>query len=101
MADKVNLEGSRLQLKRKEKQNRELLSRLTAPQHIVENRFTEHKKVEGYFQDRNAKNFYNCDRLMKIDTLYGTIQLGYDPRRRESFIFSYIKTSIYDTVSSS
>jgi len=82
------------------RQRAEQLARLTAPQHIVQNRFTEHTRVEGYFQDRNVPDFYGCDRLWKMDTLYGTIQLGYDPRRGISFLFANIKTSIFDTAAS-
>jgi len=92
----LNLE----RLKIEEKEDRELAARLTAPQHIVYNRFEEHAAVEGYEQDRDVADYYGCDRLMKLDTIYGRIQLAYDPRKGQSFIFANIKTSVYDNAAS-
>ncbi len=78
----------------------ETVARLTAPTHVTQNRFEEHERIEGYFEDRSAADFVGCDRLLKWDTLYGRVQLGYDPKRAKSFIFANIKTSIYDTAAS-
>lgn len=93
--------GNAVQRLEKEKIRQETRARLTVPAHITQNRFTEHHAIEGYYEDRKAANFFGCDRLWKMDTLYGTIQLGYDPKKGQSFLFSNIKTSIYDTASSS
>lgn len=79
---------------------RETDARLRAPQHLVTNRFEEHKKIEGYEQDRSVPNFYGCDRLWKLETQYGRIQMGYHPGRGQSFLFANIKTSIYDNAAS-
>lgn len=76
-------------------QQKELNDRLTAVWHVTQNHFTEHKQVEGY-QQHNSKS----DRLLKLDSIYGTIQLGYDPSRGKSFILANIKTSIYDSAPS-
>lgn len=81
-------------------QARETDARLRAPQHLVTNRFEEHKKLEGYEQDRSVPNFYGCDRLWKMETQYGRIQMGYHPGRGQSFLFANIKTSLYDTAAS-
>ena len=91
---------SELDKKLKEMEAKEKTARLTAPQHIVYSRFEEHAPVEGYEQDRDVADYYGCDRLMKLDTLYGRIQLAYDPKRGQSFIFANIKTSIYDNAAS-
>lgn len=79
---------------------RETDARLRAPQHLVTNRFEEHKKIEGYEQDRSVPNFIGCDRLWKLETQYGRIQMGYHPGRGQSFLFANIKTSLYDTAAS-
>lgn len=81
-------------------QRKEAVMRLAAPAHITQNRFEEHAKIEGYFEDRTVPDFMGCDRLWKWDTLYGTVQMGYDPKRGQSFLFSNIKTSIFDTAAS-
>lgn len=83
-----------------QKQRREAAARLTSPAHILQNRFEEHKRIEGYFEDRAVPDFLGCDRLWKWDTLYGTVQMGYDPKRGQSFLFANIKTSIFDTAAS-
>jgi len=78
----------------------ETYARLTAPSHMKTNHFREHQKIEGYFENRDVPDFMGSDRLLKIDTLYGTIQLGYYPRKGQSFLFANIKTSIFDTAAS-
>lgn len=78
----------------------ELYARLTAPEHERESSFREHERVEGYMENREAPGYIQCDRLLRLDTLYGTIQLGYNPRRNASFLFANIKTSIFDTAAS-
>ncbi|MEG1777766.1 MAG: hypothetical protein RR209_02215, partial [Angelakisella sp.] len=88
------------ELVQSEKKRKEQLARLTAPLHITQNHFTEHTSVEGYQEDRRAEGFFGCDRLMKMDSMYGTIQMGYSPRRKQSFLFANIKTSVFDTAAS-
>lgn len=82
------------------RQNDETYARLTQPQHHTANRFSEHHKVEGYHENRDVPEFLGSDRLLKIDGLYGTIQLGYNPQRGRTFLFANIKTSVYDTAPS-
>lgn len=89
-----------MQKEMSEQSRRETSARLTAPQHLVTTRFEKHQKIEGYEQDRVVPEFYGCDRLWKMDTLYGRIQMGYHPGRGQSFIFANIKTSIFDTAPS-
>lgn len=83
-----------------EKKQEETLQRLRAATHLTQNLFSEHQTIEGYYEDREVPDFYGCDRLLKLDNLYGTTQLGYDPKRGISFLFSNIKTSVYDTAAS-
>jgi len=75
----------------------ETYARLTAPQHITYSHFTRHQTVEGFHEWREVPEFAGSDRLWKMDTLYGTIQLGYNPRKGKSFLFANIKTSVYDS----
>ena len=82
------------------KSEKQTYARITAPVHIVSNSFKMHENVEGYFENRNVPNFKKCDRLVKIDSLFGTIQMGYNPKKGKSFIFANIKTSIFDTAAS-
>lgn len=87
--------------KRKTETNRrEVLARLQTPAHVTASRFEERKRVEGYFEDRSVPDFIGCNRLLKWDTVYGTIQLGYNPKRGQPFLFANIKTSIYDNAAS-
>ncbi|MBC8546556.1 hypothetical protein H8711_06360 [Clostridiaceae bacterium NSJ-31] len=81
-------------------QDRETYARLTAPRHVTLDHFRGHQKVEGYFENRDLPDFMGCDRLLKIDHLYGTVQMGYDPRKGQPFLFANIKTSLYDTAAS-
>ena len=87
-------------LREKRAEKREAIARLTAPQHLTTTRFLEHRKVEGYEQDREVHDFYGCDRLWKLETAYGRIQMGYDPKRGQSFLFANLKTSIYGNAAS-
>ena len=92
--------GRELRQKKLEKEKRdreELQNRLSAPQHIVYNRFEEHMRVEDFKQNERAADYYNYDRLMKLDTLYGRIQMGYHPGRDQAFLYANIKTSVYDS----
>lgn len=75
---------------------KELFDRLTAASHVTKHHFTEHEKVEGYTREEQG----GVDLLLKLETVYGKIQLGYDASKRKSFIFANIKPSIYDTAAS-
>ena len=88
-------------MREKKMKDKETYARLTAPQHIVKNHFSEHKRIKGFHENQNAQGFMGSDRLLSLDTIYGRIQMGYSPQRRKSFIFANIKTSSFDTASSS
>ena len=79
---------------------RETMERLTAASHVQVEYFSEHKKIEGYYEENLSGKFFNCDRLLKQDNMYGTIQLGYNPNKKNVFLFAHMKTSKYDTVAS-
>ena len=78
-------------------QENETYRRLTAAEHLQTSHFSQHEKIEGYFENRDVPDFMGSDRLLRIDTAYGTIQLGYHPMKGQSFLFANIKTSIFDT----
>ncbi|MDL2232102.1 hypothetical protein LJC63_00790 [Ruminococcaceae bacterium OttesenSCG-928-L11] len=78
----------------------ETFSRLTQPVHHRSDPFRAHQRIEGYFENRDVPDFMGSDRLLKIDGIYGTIQLGYNPQKGKTFLFANIKTSIYDTAPS-
>lgn len=84
----------------KQKKMLETYDRLTAVSHIKVESFHDHNRIEGYYEDRTVGHLFGCDRLMKIDTMFGRLQMGYNPNRGRSFIFANLKTSRYDTVSS-
>lgn len=79
---------------------RETMDRVTAASHVKIEYFAEHKKIEGYHENNVAGDFFKCDRLMKLDNMFGTLQLGYNPNRKRTFLFANMKTSRYDTVAS-
>lgn len=79
---------------------RETMDRLTAASHVQVEYFEEHKKIEGYYESVAEGKFFNCDRLLKQENMFGKIQLGYNPNRGRVFLYSNLKTSRYDTISS-
>lgn len=85
-------------LEKKEKQ--ELYDRLTAVSHIQVEHFSRHQKIEGYYEYADMGHLFTCDRLLKLETMFSRIQMGYNPNRGRSFIFANIKTSRYDTAAS-
>ena len=89
-----------LQNKTQKQQDSETYARITAPKHLSFHSFKEHKKIEGFFPNKDVPDFMGCDRLLAIDDQYGQLQLGYDPKKGKSFLFARIKTSIYDTAPS-
>lgn len=97
---KAGVNGLAEQIMEKEKDREESYARLTVPTHVTFNHFKEHQKIEGYYENRDVPDFMGCDRLLKLDHLYGTIQLGYNPMKNKSFLFANIKTSIYDQAAS-
>ncbi len=78
------------------KETKETIDRLTTPIHMEQNHFSEHVRVEGYGERAIGENFFGSDRLLKLDTRFGRIQMGYSPTKRIPFIFATIKTSLYD-----
>lgn len=82
------------------KRLREVYDRLTAVSHIKVEHFSSHNRIEGYYEDQRAGHLFGCDRLMKVDTMFSCLQMGYNPNRARSFIFANLKTSRYDTISS-
>ena len=79
---------------------RETMDRLTAASHVQTEYFADHKKIEGYYESVAEGKFFNCDRLLKQENMFGKIQLGYNPNRDRVFLYSNLKTSRYDTVAS-
>lgn len=79
---------------------RETIDRLTAPVHVTQNSYREHERVEGYYEFTDYRHLFKNDRLLKLETFYGRVQMGYDPNRRKAFLFANMKTNRYDTVSS-
>lgn len=88
------------QLMEQRRDEKETYARLTVPAHVTFNHFSKHEKVEGYFENQDVPDFMGCDRLLKLDHIYGTIQMGYNPMKNKSFLFANIKTSIYDEAAS-
>ena len=92
--------GNRSMEELKMKHYRETMDRLTAASHVKTEYYSEHKKIEGYYETLAEGKFFNCDRLMKQENMFGKIQLGYNPNRERVFIFANLKTSRYDTIAS-
>jgi hypothetical protein len=86
--------------KTEEKQMREDMDRLTAVSHIQVEHFSKHQKMDGYYEYADAGHLFTCDRLWKMENMFGRIQMGYNPNRGRSFLYANIKTSRYDTASS-
>ena len=79
---------------------RETMDRLTAASHVQTEYFADHKRIEGYYESVAEGKFFNCDRLLKQENMFGKIQLGYNPNRDRVFLYSNLNTSRYDTVAS-
>ena len=75
----------------------EELDKVTAARHIRTEHFSSHVKLEGYYESPNPSYMFQCDRLMKAESMFGRLQLGYHPARRRSFLFVHLKSSRYDT----
>lgn len=84
----------------KQKELKETYHRLTAPAHVTLSSYKEHQRIEGYYEFKDYGHIFQCDRLLKIETIYGKIQMGYNPNRARSFVFANMKTNLYDTVNS-
>lgn len=82
------------------KHNQEVRDRLTAVKHVQVEHFSEHANVEGYVGSTQMEEYFGCDRLMKMETMFTRMQLGYNPNRNKSFLVMNLKTSRYDTVAS-
>lgn len=79
------------------KDARETLDRLTAVSHVRTEHFSAHRKIEGYQEYSASENFFGKDRLWKRESMFGVVQMGYDPERQKLFLFAHMKTSRYDT----
>lgn len=86
--------------KLQEKKDIEIYDRLTAAFHVHLDHFSKHVKIEGYQEYADAGHFFGCDRLLKVENMFGKMQIGYNPNRGRSFLFANLKTSRYDTISS-
>lgn len=84
----------------RKKKWKEAYHRLTAPAHIAVHSYKEHDRIEGYYEFKDYGHIFKCDRLLKIETVYGRVQMGYNPNRGRSFVFANMKTNLYDTVNS-
>ncbi len=84
----------------KQKKLKEAYYRLTAPVHVTLNSYKEHERIEGYYEFKDYGRIFQCDRLLKLETIYGKVQMGYNPNRGRSFVFANMKTNLYDTVNS-
>ncbi|MEI3191810.1 MAG: hypothetical protein V8S36_06170 [Lachnospiraceae bacterium] len=58
--------------------------------------FAKHQKIEGYYESQMPGRLFGCDRLMKQDNMFGTLQLGYNPNRERVFLFANMKCSSTD-----
>lgn len=84
----------------RKKKLKETYFRLTSPVHVTMNSYKEHERVEGYYEFKEYGHIFKCDRLLKLETVYGKVQMGYNPNRGRSFVFANMKTNLYDTVNS-
>ena len=91
---------SKQEIKEKQKKLQETYYRLTAPVHVTLNSYKEHERIEGYYEFKDYGRIFQCDRLLKLETVYGKVQMGYNPNRGRSFVFANMKTNRYDTVNS-
>ncbi len=76
-------------------------ARIHASNHLTLDQFSDHTKIEGYFENKQVPDFLGCDRLLKMDNMFGRIQQGYNPMKNRAFLYAHIKTSIYDSAASS
>lgn len=76
---------------------RETFDRLTAVSHVQTEHFSGHRKIEGYQEYPVSEHFFGKDRLWKRESMFGVVQMGYDPEREKLFLFAHMKTSRYDT----
>lgn len=94
------MENARKMEEEKMEHFRETMDRLTAASHVQVEYFEDHQKIEGYYESVAEGKFFNCDRLLKQENMFGKIQLGYNPNRDRVFLYSNLKTSRYDTIAS-
>ena len=86
--------------KLKKQHFRETMERLTAASHVQTEYFEKHNRIEGYYERLSDGKFFHCDRLLKQENMFGSIQLGYNPNRERVFLYANLKTSRYDTIAS-
>jgi len=89
-----------LSVKKEKEKMLETFARLTAPVHVTVNSWQEHQRIEGYYEFQDYGHLFSCDRLLKLESVFGRVQMGYNPNRARSFVFANMKTNRYDTVNS-
>lgn len=82
------------------KYKQETRERLTAVKHVRTEHFKNHVKMEGYAPGRYAGHSFGCDQLMKLETAFSKVQMGFNPNRGRGFLVMNLKTSRYDTIDS-
>lgn len=82
------------------KHHKEILWRLMEPEHVTMHSFRQHQRLEAYYEQKEYGNIFQCDRLLKLETVFGRIQMGYNPNKRRGFLFVHMKNNLYDTISS-
>lgn len=100
MAEYDSMKAMQAKKGEQRKRLKETYYRLTAPAHVTLNSYKEHQRIEGYYEFKDYGHIFKCDRLLKIETIYGQLQMGYNPNRSRSFVFANMKTNLYDTVNS-
>lgn len=100
MAEYDSLKAKQVKSGEQKQKLKETYYRLTAPVHVTLNSFKEHERIEGYYEFKDYGHIFQCDRLLKLETIYGKVQMGYNPNRGRSFVFANMKTNLYDTVNS-
>ncbi len=69
----------------------EAYARLTTPYHVTESRFSQHVAVQGIYEGEELLDGY--DRLLKLESQFGVIQMGYAPSEGKTFVFTHAKRS--------
>lgn len=94
------LNGREVRRSPEDKHKQEMRDRLTAVKRVQIDHFSDHVQVEGYVGSGQTEHSFGCDRLLKIETMYSKMQLGYNPNQNKSFLTMSLKTSRYDTIDS-
>ena len=68
MAEYDSLKSKQEKLE-EQKKLKETYYRLTAPVHVTLNSYKEHERIEGYYEFKDYGNIFQCDRLLKLETI--------------------------------